>query len=258
MRIYVLSDLHNEFDKFLPPLSVDQYDVVILAGDIDLAARGVEWAAKEFERIPIVYVPGNHEFYSPDGRSFQEITDEMQDLARSYGVELLNPGVAEVGGWRFIGATLWSDFDLYGEDERAVSMDCARRGLNDFRLIWTEQHDRTKRRFHPADARDRHLKEREYLFAEIQKGDPARTVVVTHFVPTSQAIEKRFQGDILSPAFVTDLDDEISNSGIAAWVFGHIHSCWNFRLGRTQMISNQRGYPNEGVKGFDPGLVIKL
>lgn len=258
MRLYVLSDLHNEFEEFVPPLSVGKIDLVVLAGDIDLGSRGIEWAAKEFERVPIVYIPGNHEFYNPDGRTLQDIAGEMQDLASLHGIDFLNPGIAEYNGWRFIGATLWSDFNLYGEDERAVSMDCARRGLNDFRLIWTEELEGRNRRFQPADACDRHHKEREFLFAEIQKGDPACTVVVTHFVPTARAIQKRYQGDILSPAFVTDLDDEITNSGVAAWVFGHIHSCWNFRLGRTQMISNQRGYPNEGVKGFDPGLVIDL
>lgn len=232
--------------------------MVVLAGDIDLGTRGIEWAAKEFERIPIVYVAGNHEYYSTDGRTLQEIAGEMQDLARSYGVELLNPGVAEVGGWRFIGATLWSDFSLYGDNERAFTLDYARRELNDFRLIWTEEPDSEKRRFQPTDAFNRHLRERDFLFAEIQNGDPAHTVVVTHFVPTARAIEKRYQGDLLTPAFVSDLDAAIENSDAAAWIFGHHHSCWNFRLGSTQMISNQQGYPNEGVKGFDPGLVIDL
>ncbi|MEQ8322020.1 MAG: metallophosphoesterase [Rhodospirillales bacterium] len=258
MRLYILSDLHNEFQEFVPPLSIGQIDAVILAGDIDLGTRGIEWAANTFERIPVVYVPGNHEFYSSDGRHLQEIAREMQELANWHGIELLNPGVTRIGDCRFIGATLWADFTLNGDDERAFTMDYARRALNDFRLIWTEEPDGEKRQFQPADAYDRHIRERDFLFTEIQKGDPARTVVITHFVPTSQAIEKRHQGDLLSPAFVTDLDDMVENSGVAAWIFGHHHSCWNFRLGSTQLISNQRGYPNEGVKGFDPGLVIKL
>lgn len=60
MRIHLLSDLHNEFSAFTPE-QLD-CDVVILAGDIDLKARGVEWAKQSFSG-PVLYVPGNHEFY---------------------------------------------------------------------------------------------------------------------------------------------------------------------------------------------------
>lgn len=34
MRIHLLSDLHNEFDTYIP--SVVDADIVILAGDIDV------------------------------------------------------------------------------------------------------------------------------------------------------------------------------------------------------------------------------
>ena len=60
MRIHLLSDLHNEFSSFVPVLL--DCDLVILAGDIDLKSRGVEWAKKTFS-VPVLYVPGNHEFY---------------------------------------------------------------------------------------------------------------------------------------------------------------------------------------------------
>lgn len=60
MRIHLLSDLHNEFDLFEP--EVRDADVVILAGDINVKTRGVEWAKNTFT-CPVLYVPGNHEFY---------------------------------------------------------------------------------------------------------------------------------------------------------------------------------------------------
>lgn len=61
MRIHLLSDLHNEYDTYRPP-AVDA-DIVILVGDIDVKARGVEWAKKAF-LCPVLYVLGNHEYYS--------------------------------------------------------------------------------------------------------------------------------------------------------------------------------------------------
>ena len=60
MKIHVLSDLHLEFQGFSP--TSHDADVVVLAGDIDLLARGVEWANKTFD-CPVIYVAGNHEYY---------------------------------------------------------------------------------------------------------------------------------------------------------------------------------------------------
>jgi predicted phosphodiesterase len=61
MRIRVLSDLHLEFREWNPPKA--DADVVVLAGDIHVGVKGIEWARRSFPAIPIVYVPGNHEFY---------------------------------------------------------------------------------------------------------------------------------------------------------------------------------------------------
>ncbi len=257
MRLLVLSDLHNEFRQFVPPAS-EQYDLVVLAGDIDLGARGVNWAADTFERKRIVYVPGNHEYYSHQGQTVQEISVELTKAAEWHGINLLNPGVVEISGWRFVGATLWSDFCLHGEAQSDVSMEHAWNSLNDYRLVHIEQPDGTKRKLTPSDTQEWSRKEKQFLFEEIEKGDPERTVVVTHFVPTKKAIEKRYQGDPLSPAFVSDLDSEIEQSNVAAWIFGHNHSCCDLLLGGTCMISNQRGYPHEPVAGFDPAFVIEL
>ena len=47
MRIHPLSDLHNEFAPFTA--EVRDADIVILAGDIDLGVRGIEWARQAFD-----------------------------------------------------------------------------------------------------------------------------------------------------------------------------------------------------------------
>lgn len=46
MRINLLSDLHNEFSPFTS--EVLEADVVILAGDIDVKTRGLDWAKRTF------------------------------------------------------------------------------------------------------------------------------------------------------------------------------------------------------------------
>lgn len=59
MKLHVLSDLHLSVAAFEAPKT--NADVVILAGDIARPKEAIAWASG-FTK-PILYVPGNHEFY---------------------------------------------------------------------------------------------------------------------------------------------------------------------------------------------------
>ncbi len=61
MKIRILSDLHLEFQDWVPPKS--DVDIVVLAGDIHVGDHGIDWAPRSFPPTPVIYVPGNHEFY---------------------------------------------------------------------------------------------------------------------------------------------------------------------------------------------------
>ena len=118
MRIRVLSDLHLEFKDWKPPKADADADVVVLAGDIHVGVKGIEWARRSFPSIPIVYVAGNHEFY---GEHIHDMTQELLREGRRLGVDVLDARSAVIGGVRFLGATLWTDFAL-GEMTRARSI----------------------------------------------------------------------------------------------------------------------------------------
>src|SRR5689334_5290402 len=66
MKIRVLSDLHLECDEpdVIPHAAAD---LIVLAGDIHNHAQGLRWAAETFDgTVPVVYVPGNHEYYDSE------------------------------------------------------------------------------------------------------------------------------------------------------------------------------------------------
>ena len=63
MRLRVLSDLHLEHHDEGRVLPHVEADVIILAGDIHAGTQGLHWAAAQFANTPVLYVPGNHEFY---------------------------------------------------------------------------------------------------------------------------------------------------------------------------------------------------
>src|SRR5687767_2988927 len=110
MRIHILSDLHLEFASFQPS-NVDA-DVVVLAGDIHTGKNGIKWIFKAFPNHPVIYILGNHEFY---GQKIPKLTSEIKEAARGTNVHVLENDRFEIGDFVFLGATLWSDFQLNGD-----------------------------------------------------------------------------------------------------------------------------------------------
>lgn len=64
MKIQLLNDLHIEFSGFDIPAT--DVDVIVLAGDIGVGFNGLEWIEQQCVEKPVIYVPGNHEFYRHD------------------------------------------------------------------------------------------------------------------------------------------------------------------------------------------------
>ena len=84
--------------------------MLVLAGDIDLYTRGIEWSASVARGRPVIYVPGNHEYYHSH---MSGLAGEMRKRAEARGVHLLDNDDVVIGGIRFFGTTLWTDFALY-------------------------------------------------------------------------------------------------------------------------------------------------
>ncbi|MEW8692248.1 MAG: metallophosphoesterase [Candidatus Thiodiazotropha endolucinida] len=114
MKLHILNDLHIEFEDFVPP-AMDA-DVVILAGDIGVGLEGLRWAEARFPDKPVIYVPGNHEFYQHDITLIDELKAEAPD-----NIHVLNDDQVVVGGVRFLGSILWTDFRLFGEADKSSS-----------------------------------------------------------------------------------------------------------------------------------------
>jgi predicted phosphohydrolase len=129
MKLNILSDLHLGFGAMDRP--VNDADVVVLAGDIARPREAVAWALR-FDK-PVLYVPGNHEFY---GSSIDGALDELQRLCTGTQVQVLDQRETVLGGVRFLGATLWTDFELFDDPpQRAAAKAEAQRLMRDFSRI---------------------------------------------------------------------------------------------------------------------------
>lgn len=248
MRIRVMSDLHLEFGPLEVPAV--EADVTVLAGDIGVGLRGLEWAAERCAGGPILYVPGNHEFY---GQSAPEHRTDLSQLAEELGIYLLSDAAVEIGGVRFLGATLWTDFDLHGTAPEA--QEAAASAMADYRRI--RIHDQ-RREIRPHDTVGWYRRSRRWLEAELAKGFDGPTVVITHHAPSARSLASSFAEHPLAAAYASQLDELVARSGAALWVHGHTHVCVEYEIGGTRVVANQRGYVDDPVRGFDPARVVTL
>jgi hypothetical protein len=248
MRLHILSDLHLEFAPWEPPATAA--DVVVMAGDVHPGKQGIRWLLQHFPHQPVLYVCGNHEFY---GQKLPKLTRELKALAQGTQVHVLENEGLELGGVRFLGTTLWTDFALHGD--RAQAESAAATGMNDFRRIRTEP---TYRKFRPVDARLLHLQSLAWLKAQTQAAVGRKTVVITHHAPSPQSLAGAAADDPLSPCYASNLEPYLAECGAALWIHGHFHRRSDYCVGATRLVANPRGYPDQRGTGFDPALTIEL
>ena len=248
MKIHVLSDLHIEFGDFkVPDVGAD---LIVLAGDTHLGIAGLRWVLDQGIKVPVVYVLGNHEFYR---NKFPGLIDEMKKEAQGTNVCVLENDVFELRGYRVFGCTLWTDMALLGDP--GVAMAVAGDRMNDYLQI---RNSRTYGRLRPIDTVAWHKRSVAKLRAFLQAGDPDRSIVVTHSCPAIKSIPERFWKSAIAPAFASDMDGVIQQYQPRLWIHGHTHDSFDYRIGKTRILCNPRGYvPKADNPEFDAELVIR-
>jgi predicted phosphodiesterase len=264
-----LSDAHLEFhyDSFdsatvtaqkhvkqiLPALATDKKSVLIIAGDlatIHTPRRIVNFLKLVQPRFRhVIYVLGNHEHYHAN---LDTSEDALLDAINESSLEkdaITVAGnrtrVVNVHGVRFICATLWSDFLNNSEQSKLA----CRAGIRDFHVIKVGS-GADERLLRPDDLLPifhRTVGEIEHALSTAPSME--RTVVVTHHLPTMQAVDPRFtitaNDRLLNGSFVSNLDELISKYQPAYWFFGHTHTPYRGKIGETQLVCNPIGYPGE-------------
>jgi Icc-related predicted phosphoesterase len=254
MRLQVFSDLHVDVMPVRPIAIVPGVDAVVVAGDVcEGAERAFAWLREIVPaRIPIITVLGNHTFYR---RCLPEELARARDAAPCYGIHLLENDVQVCGGVRFAGATLWTDYGLFGEAARQAAMRTAADGLNDHRKIsWSKV---PWQRFRPQEALLLHHRSRSFLAASLAEPVPGPTVVVTHHAPHPDSVPAALQSQLLTAAYASDLSTLIARHRPALWIHGHLHVSRDYRLGDTRVLCNPHGYGAENA-AFDPALIAEI
>lgn len=237
-RLGIVSDLHLEADPHFK-LDASELDVLVAVGDIlsgDQEVTGVEYLAQAAPDIPVLYVPGNHEF---EGHTIEGALDRLRKRAKKTNVRILYRGAVELFGVRFLGATLWSGFDLFGPAQRRRCQDEAQKHLQDFKRILT----RSGRPITPQMVRDEHLKDVKWIEKQLQGELPV--ILLTHFAPAVTSAQREYANDPLTAYWVNPCEKLVKPTMLTA--HGHVHASLAYRLQAApgeqgKVLCNARGF----------------
>jgi Icc-related predicted phosphoesterase len=264
MLIHYVSDLHLEGLQGRSDLTevrpVEGSDVLVLAGDI-VQLRQLGELARFIEPftergIPVLYVPGNHEYYRLRVPMLDRVRTELEAIP---GLYLLDDRALVLDGVRFLGSTLWSPLNPV-EDGIGVACDeVLRMHLNDFRMI---RCDGGEAPMTPARMRTIHRQSWIWLRDALQELHHGPTVVITHFVPSPAGIAPQFAGSDLNGYFVADCR-ELMTADISLWISGHTHGSFSLQdeVSGLPLVCNPHGYHQHGKcenSDFDPKATVQV
>jgi Icc-related predicted phosphoesterase len=203
--------------------------------------------------MPVVLVPGNRDYYQA---SILEGLREAMHLAASFfpNVHVLSRRSVVLGGYRFIGATLWSDFNLHGN--MSWAMRCAQTELDDYREI--KFSNVPPEQFSSGHSSGQNHIDKHFLRTTLDNPFDGPTVVITHHAPSILSLGPHFAGAPLPASTVTNFEPDIARYQPVAWIHGHIHHRSDYFIMGTRVICNPRGHPAEPVPNFDPSFVVNL
>jgi len=288
MRIQLLSDLHLETQPGFVPTPAPQADVLVLAGDIGsyqpgsaLPALGdydfglARFSPRRGWPVPVLFVPGNHEY---DGLDFDDAHARLRETCERLGITWLEREVVVLDGVRFVGTTLWSDFDALGP--LAGRMPQAPPPAHAVPSGYTQQLAAREKAFRAANhylrktgtvrggqpwlaeaVREQALVCQQWLANAMNAPPPgttfSRTVVVTHFAPSLRSADPRYGNTPGTAGFCNALDHCLEHAQL--WLHGHLHCPIDYTHQGCRVVANPLGYAGKGEQvRFVPTLTLEI
>lgn len=242
MLINYFSDIHLEFGSLLAP--DNDADIIVAAGDIGVSLQGVNWL-KSCNK-PVIYVAGNHEFY---GQEYNETLKKLRIECAGTRIHFLENGIFNYNGVRFLGCSLWADLFADGNEKAEI----LGMSLNDFRKIKFN-----KEAFNQKHFFNLHYRSKQWLERQLAQPFDGKTIVVTHHAPTEWSWNESSNA-LKKLAYCNDLKYLFHEYEIDVWFHGHIHSPGDYRITRSRILSNPRGYVGRKlVDSFDLNKVVDI
>lgn len=268
MRLQLLSDLHLESQPHFAATPAPEADLLVLAGDIGSyqarsrlpdddfglgrfsPRRGAGWPR-------VLYVPGNHEY---DNLEFAPTHARLQATCEDLGIDWLERRTLVIDGVRFIGTTLWTDFDGLTPPGAGATVALQHRQKAYRAADFYLSRNTTLREGQPMLAQDLRglgLECQTWLREALSQPFDGPTVVITHFAPTFRSADPRYGLTPGTAGFCNALDDLLPSATL--WLHGHLHCPHDYHVGGCRVVANPLGYASNGEQdGFRPAWTIEV
>lgn len=272
-----ISDIHLDFDfrlngqfHALPhqfvwhpeTLPTDLETALIIAGDIWHAGKFMAsgWLECEAPRFhSIIFILGNHDYW---GGALDKEPANIREALKAMNlpnVYFLEKESVTIEGVKFVGATLWTNFNK----EDPVTMATHNRVMcADVEAItcgFTQHYADKKISAHDL-LRD-HREARKFIFNEaVKTPDLRKLVVISHMAPSHLSLHEMYKHLYIDNGYYySDLGNEIADSKIDYWFHGHMHTSFSYQIGETWVICNPRGYSPRAINAaFTDEFIIDI
>ncbi len=282
INIQLMSDLHLEVHPHFVPTPAAGADLLVLAGDIGSYQTGSKINDSDFGLArfsprhgwptPVIFVPGNHEY---DTLDFDATDTRLREICHRLSIHWLEREVVtlreltgrEAPAVRFVGTTLWTDFDALAPTElqaaqlknpladqlkaRAKAFSAANFYL---KKAFTTRHGEP---FLAEQVRDQGLVCQTWLREALDQPFDGSTVVITHFAPSLRSSDPRYGLTPGTAGFCNALDDLLPQANL--WLHGHLHSPSDYVAGGCRVVANPLGYVRKNEQaGFQAACVVSV
>ena len=281
VNIQLLSDLHLESNPHFRAVPAPGADVLVLAGDIgsyqegsQLARLGIaDFGLAQFSPLPIsqggaawptpvLFVPGNHEY---DGLDFDDAHARLKETCQRLGLTWLERDTVVWGGVRFVGCTLWTDFDALTAREASdggmtlgAQLKAREKAFRAANFYLKKNHSlRGGQPMLAEDLRAQGIISQDWLQTALATPFDGPTVVVTHFAPTLDSADPRYGLNPGTAGFCNALDALLPLATL--WLHGHLHCANDFVRSGCRVVANPLGYARKGEQdAFRPSACITV
>ena len=281
MKIQLLSDLHLESHPHFTAQPTPGADLLVLAGDIGSYQAGSQLTALNIPDfglgrfsplpvavggaawpVPVFFLPGNHEY---DGLDFDETRIRLRETCERLGMVWLERETVVLTGVRFIGCTLWTDFDALADlnpqtadsplTQQLQAREKAFRAAN---FYLKKNHAFRQGLPMLADAvREEGVKSQQWLRQALAEPFDGPTVVVTHFAPSLLSADPRYGLNAGTAGFCNGLDELLGSARL--WLHGHLHCPADYVKNGCRVVANPLGYARKGEQAaFRADLLITV
>lgn len=267
MNLQLLSDLHMEVHPRLQIAPAPGADVLVLAGDIGSYQTGsllteADFGLKRFSPrhgwpTPVIFLPGNHEY---DGSDFDETHARLRGLCELFDIHWLERETLIIDSVRFVGTTLWTDFDALVDPTDDLGTALKKRGKAMRAANYYLQKAGATRAGSPFLAeqiREHGLACQDWLREALASPFEGSTVAVTHFAPTLASADPRYGLIPGTAGFCNALDNLLPLADV--WLHGHLHCPFDYVRDGCRVVANPLGYAMKSEQdGFRPSALIAI